>query len=87
VIYVGDTVGDMYVVQQARRQDSSREWIGVGVLPPHAQTDTENRHRYTEKLQQAGAAVVLEQVLDLTPDAIEKLIADNDAKSANQNHI
>jgi HAD superfamily phosphatase len=38
VVYIGDTVGDMYTVEKARSLFPQRQWIGVGVLPPHVQT-------------------------------------------------
>ncbi len=34
VIYVGDTVADMYTVNKARSLQPQRTWIGIGVLPP-----------------------------------------------------
>lgn len=73
VIYVGDTVADMYTVQKARMQDSHRIWIGVGILPPHVQESPERKDAYAESLKQAGAAIVLDNVQELTP---ERIIAD-----------
>jgi HAD superfamily phosphatase len=57
VIYVGDTVADMLTVVRARELDPTRQWIGVGVLPPHVQTDPNHSARYAEGLRKAGAAV------------------------------
>lgn len=74
VIYVGDTVGDMYTVEKARIQDDKRRWIGVGVLPPHVQESPSRKDAYAETLLQAGAAVVLSNVQELTPERIGKLV-------------
>lgn len=75
VLYVGDTVADMYTVQQARAQEDERRWLGVGVLPPHVQTSDELSQQYAESLRQAGAEAVFWNVQELTPDRIEKLLA------------
>jgi HAD superfamily phosphatase len=73
VIYVGDTVADMYTIAQAREQQPDRTWIAVGVLPPHVQDGGERQAQYTGILQQAGAAIVLANVEDLTPATIAAL--------------
>ncbi|MBV6625292.1 MAG: TIGR01548 family HAD-type hydrolase [Rivularia sp. (in: Bacteria)] len=74
VIYVGDTVADMYTVEKARNHQSNRTWIGVGVLPPHVQQTAQKRDAYTESLKKAGATIVLSNVQELTPEQIQKLI-------------
>jgi HAD superfamily phosphatase len=74
VIYVGDTVADMYTVERARALRSDRTWIGVGVLPPHVQETETRKQEYAETLKQAGAKIVLENVQELTPEQIEPLI-------------
>jgi HAD superfamily phosphatase len=81
VIYVGDTVADMYTVQAARTLYPSRSWIGVGVLPPHVQETSERRNAYEETLKTAGAAVVFSNVEQLTPEQIQQLVLDNPAPS------
>lgn len=73
VIYVGDTVADMYTVNNARQQQPSRTLLGVGVLPPHVQEIPETSQAYTETLKAAGALLVLANMQELTPDAIENL--------------
>ena len=75
VIYVGDTVADMYTVQKARILQSGRSWIGVGVLPPHVQETSERRDAYQETLKAAGAAVVFTNVEQLTPQQIQQLVS------------
>ena len=75
VIYVGDTVADMYTVENAKEIEPERVWLGVGVLPPHVQSDLQ-RQEYTAKLKNAGAAVVYRNVQQLTPDQIQHLISD-----------
>lgn len=73
VIYVGDTVADMYTVEKARKLQPSRVWVGVGILPPHVQQTQERRESYTTTLMNAGAAMVFSNVEQLTPVEIEKL--------------
>lgn len=77
VIYVGDTVADMYTVSQARAQQPDRPWIGVGILPPHAQTPADYATDYVQKLEQAGAAIVLNSVEQLDPAQISQLLNDH----------
>ncbi|MCJ8283617.1 MAG: TIGR01548 family HAD-type hydrolase, partial [Rivularia sp. ALOHA_DT_140] len=73
VVYVGDTVADMYTVQKAREIKPNCTWIGVGVLPPHVQETAQKREAYTELLKKAGATIVLTNVQELTPEKIHKL--------------
>lgn len=72
-IYVGDTVADMYTVVKAREQQRQRAWLGVGVLPPHIQGEKERKQSYSNKLSEAGAVTVLDNVQQLTPELIEQL--------------
>jgi HAD superfamily phosphatase len=73
VVYVGDTVADMHTVEKAKAVDNSRTWLGVGVLPPHVQETVEGCEAYTQKLIQAGAKIVLNNVQELTIRTISKL--------------
>jgi HAD superfamily phosphatase len=73
VIYVGDTVADMFTVVKAREIEPTRQWIGVGILPPHVQADPDQSARYAEGLRQAGAAVVFANVQELTPAQVRRL--------------
>ena len=75
VVYVGDTVADMHTVEKAKSVDNSRTWLGVGVLPPHVQEIAEVREAYTQKLIQAGAKIVFNNVQELTIKTIAKLEA------------
>ncbi len=75
ILYVGDTVADMYTVEKAREMDSSRTWIGVGVLPPHVQETAARGDAYGQTLIAAGAAVVLSNVQELTPKQIQELVS------------
>ncbi|WP_159783434.1 TIGR01548 family HAD-type hydrolase [Sodalinema gerasimenkoae] len=70
VLYVGDTVADMYVVENAAKQDGDRPWIAVGILPPHVQTDPDSQAKHRQRLEDAGGQLVLNQVTDLTPELI-----------------
>ncbi|MFH7024806.1 MAG: TIGR01548 family HAD-type hydrolase [Heteroscytonema crispum UTEX LB 1556] len=74
ILYVGDTVADMYTVKKAREIDSSRTWIGVGVLPPHVQEIVARRDAYAEALIAAGADIVFTNVEHLTSARIQQLL-------------
>ena len=77
VLYIGDTVADMYTVEKARKLDPNRTWIAVGVLPPHVQQTVEVRDAYAQTLLKAGAAIVLRNVEELSPEKIHELLAKN----------
>jgi len=74
VVYVGDTVADMYTILRAREQYSQRSWFAIGVLPPHVQVTDDRRQAYTQTLEQAGADRVFKNVQELTPDKIKQLL-------------
>jgi HAD superfamily phosphatase len=74
IIYVGDTVADMYTVLKARTIAPDRELIAVGVLPPHVQHDRHITTEYTESLRLAGANLILKNVCELNVDRIEELL-------------
>jgi len=76
VVYVGDTVADMYTVTQARAK-VSRSVIGVGILPPHLQATPERLDDYAAKLLAAGASVIFSNVQELTIEEINKLTINN----------
>lgn len=76
VIYVGDTVADMRTVEKAEAMHPQRSWLGVGVLPPHVQSEGDRAASYGEALTAAGAATVLANVQALTPDRIQNLVTD-----------
>jgi HAD superfamily phosphatase len=65
VVYVGDTVADMLTVLKARTYDPSYKYLAVGVIPPHVSEDL--RDRYAALLTENGADIVLNNVLELTP--------------------
>ena len=73
IIYVGDTVADMYMINNARQQKPPSTFLGVGVLPPHVQKTTESSQAYAEILKAAGALLILANVQELTPDLIQNL--------------
>jgi HAD superfamily phosphatase len=75
VVYVGDTVADMQTVERAKRLKPDRQWVGVGILPPHAQKPLEYRETYIAGLMAAGAAIVLDNVEELIPKQIQALLA------------
>ena len=65
VVYIGDTVADMLTVLKARTYDPSYDYVAVGVIPPHVRADL--RDRYADVLKENGADIVLNSVLELTP--------------------
>lgn len=74
VFYVGDTVADMYTLKKAQLVQPQRQWLAIGVLPPHVQTEATRSHAYTETLNAAGANLVLNNVQDLTIAQIRELL-------------
>jgi HAD superfamily phosphatase len=74
VLYVGDTVADIYTVQQARSLYPNRCWIGVGILPPHVQETRERRNAYADTLIAAGAAAIFSNIEQLSPVEIQELL-------------
>lgn len=74
VFYLGDTVADMYTVVKAREIQPQRNWLGIGILPPHVQTSPVTIGDYAQKLMEAGAEVVLSNVSKLDISMINELI-------------
>ncbi|MBE9066103.1 TIGR01548 family HAD-type hydrolase [Leptolyngbya cf. ectocarpi LEGE 11479] len=74
VLYAGDTVADMATITAAKAEFPQRTWLGVGVLPPHVQTDNDYKNRYCETLKTAGAVLVVSHIEQLTPEKIQVLI-------------
>lgn len=72
--YLGDTVADMYTVTRAREQQPERNWIAVGILPPHVQISPTRQADYAQKLLEAGAEIVLSNVEKLDLPTIKELI-------------
>ena len=76
-IYIGDTVADIYTINRAREQKPARDWIAVGVLPPHVQTASDKKQNYAGKLETAGAKVVLDNVEQLNSKFIAQLLKES----------
>ncbi len=74
VIYVGDTVADIYTVEKARLLAPDRRWIGVGILPPHVLVSSERRDAYADTLRAAGAVAIFSNVEQLSPIKIQELL-------------
>lgn len=74
VVYAGDTVADMQTVAAAAEQYPERKWIGIGILPPHAQHSTEYADRYARKLMKVGAQEVLSNIQQLTAKRIRQIV-------------
>jgi HAD superfamily phosphatase len=75
IFYVGDTVADMHTVVNARTQRPDRQSIAVGVLPPHILAEPSQVSSYRQSLTQAGADLVIDSVLELTPTLINRPLA------------
>lgn len=76
VIYAGDTVADLQTVQRARALQPARQWIGVGVLPPHAQQSDAYAQTYCSNLKRVEAQMVLNCVAQLDSTRIQQLLAE-----------
>jgi HAD superfamily phosphatase len=74
VFYLGDTVADMYTVTKAREIKPERNWLGIGILPPHVQTSEGRTADYAQKLLEAGAEIVLSNVEKFDLAMIKELI-------------
>ena len=74
VFYLGDTVADMYTVVKAQHIKPERNWIGVGILPPHVQISETRKADYAQKLMAAGAEIVLSNVEKFDLPMIKELI-------------
>jgi HAD superfamily phosphatase len=74
IIYVGDTVADMRTVVNARKVEVHRNFIAVGVLPPHILAEVSLIDDYREGLVKSGATIVIDNVQELTPELINSLI-------------
>ncbi len=74
LFYLGDTVADMLTIQKAQEIKPEANWIAVGILPPHVQSSTSKQASYTEKLKTAGAAIVLNNVTELSIARIAELV-------------
>lgn len=59
VIFAGDTVTEQETINRAKKIDPKRNWIGVGVLPPHVQKSQEKTQAYQSHLIQAGAREII----------------------------
>lgn len=75
VIYVGDTVADLQTVQRAKECQPDRDWIGVGILPPHVQNSDEYAQTYALNLKRVEAKVVLSNVEQLNSEQVQRLLA------------
>jgi len=70
VIFAGDTVADQETINRAKKLDLNRNWIGVGILPPHVQKVHEKTQSYKETLIQAGAKEIFLSIEDLNLERI-----------------
>jgi len=76
VVYAGDTVADLQTVQQARQQQPERQWIGVGILPPHVQYSKDYAETYALNLKRADARVILKNISQLNMELVQQLLSE-----------
>lgn len=74
VIYAGDTAADMKTITAAKAKFTDRQWLAIGILPPHAQKNEAYKASYAEKLKAAGAIAVLDNVQKITAELVTKLL-------------
>ena len=72
VIYAGDTVADMWTIVNVRKQDQTRRYLAVGIIPPHVESSRQADYRDT--LVANGADLVLPQLLSLTMAVVSDII-------------
>ncbi|MEM9818581.1 MAG: TIGR01548 family HAD-type hydrolase [Cyanobacteria bacterium P01_D01_bin.6] len=70
VFYLGDTVADMQTPIKAHTQETQRQWLGLGILPPHVQYSADYAARYGEQLTQAGAVAIFEGAMAVTGEVL-----------------
>ncbi|MGD1895530.1 MAG: TIGR01548 family HAD-type hydrolase [Phormidesmis sp.] len=75
VLYAGDTAADMKTVVAAKETFPERQWLAIGILPPHAQKDKAYKASYAEKLKAAGAIAVLDNVQHITAEFVSKQLS------------
>jgi HAD superfamily phosphatase len=73
IIYVGDTVADMYTINKARTWQPDRTFTAIGVIPPHILAAPAQVDGYRQSLFKSGAKVVINNVQELTPELIHSL--------------
>jgi HAD superfamily phosphatase len=64
----------MYTVVRAKEVKPERNWIAIGILPPHVQSSPERQANYSQKLKESGASIVFSNVEELTIQDIMTLI-------------
>ena len=75
VLYAGDTAADMKTIAAAQAQFPTRQWLAIGVLPPHAQKEAHYQSAYAAKLRAAGAITILESVQKLNAELTMQLLS------------
>lgn len=76
VLYAGDTVADLQTVRRAKDLQPERRWIGVGILPPHAQAAADYAETYALNLKRAGAETVLKNISQLDSTCVWRLLTE-----------
>ena len=67
IAYVGDTIADIKLVNNAKKRIPSQIFISIGVAPPHLHLESriKERNLYESKLKEAGADLILNTVNEL----------------------
>ena len=75
VLYAGDTAADMKTIIAARERFPQRQWLAIGILPPHAQQTAAYKADYAASLKLAGADIVLDSAREMTAELIQQRLA------------
>ena len=67
IAYVGDTIADITLINNAKKRIPSQIFISIGVAPPHLHLESriKERNLYESKLKEAGADLILNTVNEL----------------------
>ena len=73
IAYVGDTIADIYTVNNAKKRIPSQIFISIGIAPPHLHLKSriKERNLYESKLREAGADLILNKLNDLKNNNID----------------
>ena len=73
VAYIGDTVGDVKTVMNARIRIPDQNFLSLAIAPPHLHGDLnkEKRLAYEIKLKEAGADLIIKSMRNLKDEIIK----------------
>ncbi len=67
IAYVGDTIADINMVINARKEIPSQKFISIGISPPHLhlKSRSKERNEYEKNLRNSGADLILNSINDV----------------------